>query len=215
MHRLQQQFPIPGIDFHGVTIANGAVEDGTGNAVFHLSLDDALERTGTELWIIAHVCQQFFSSIAQMECDVALGQTWAQAIDLYFHDLLHLIASNLLEDNHLVNAVDELWSETLFAQALTHQALHTILVHAIKFMQPGGTHVPGHDNDRVFEIDRATLTICQAAIVEDLQQHVEDLRRGLFDLVEEYNAIGSAADGFGKLTSLLIADIAWRGANQP
>src|SRR5207248_11197398 len=118
-------------------------------------------------------------------------------------------------DNHFVKAVDELWSETLSAQALAHQPLHAILVHAIKFMQPGSTDITGHDNDRVFEIDRATLTIGQASIVEDLQQHVEDLRRGLFDLVEEYNAIGSAADGFGKLTSLLIADIAWRGANQP
>src|SRR5258706_8643871 len=150
-----------------------------------------------------------------MECDVALGQAGAQAIDLNFHDLLHLIASNLLEDDHFVNAVDEFWSETLFAQALAHQPLHVILVHDVKFMQPGGTDITGHDNDGVFEIDRATLTICQAAIVENLQQHVEDLRRGLLDLIEEYNAIGPAADGFGKLTSLLIADIAWRGTNQP
>src|SRR5258706_5055069 len=150
-----------------------------------------------------------------MECDVALGQAWEQEIDLNFHDLLHLIASNLLEDDHFVNAVDELWSETLFAQALAHQALHAILVHAVKFMQPGGTDITGHDNDRVFEIDRATLSIGQASIVEDLQQHVEDLRRGLFDLVEEYNAKGPAANRLGKLTSLLIADIAWRGTNQP
>src|SRR5258708_8901550 len=138
-----------------------------------------------------------------MECDVALGQARAQAIDLNFHDLLHLIASNLLEDDHFVNAVDEFWSETLFAQALAHQALHVILVHAVKFMQPGGTYITCHDNDRVFEIDRATLSIGQAYIVEDLQQHVEDLRRGLFDLVAEYNAIGPAANILANLSCLL------------
>src|SRR5215469_7028409 len=103
-----------------------------------------------------------------MERNVTLGQAGTQAIDLNVYDLLHLITSDLVEDNHLVDTVDELWSEALFTQALAYQALHTILIHTVKFMQPGCAHIAGHNDDCVFEIDCAPLTIRQAAIVEDL-----------------------------------------------
>jgi hypothetical protein len=44
--------------------------------------------------------------------------------------------------------------------------------------------VAGHDDDGVLEVDRAALAVGQAAVVEQLEQHVEDVRVRLLDLVE-------------------------------
>ena len=45
--------------------------------------------------------------------------------------------------------------------------------------------VARHHDHRVLEIHRAALAVGQAAIVEHLQQHVEDVRVGFFHLVEQ------------------------------
>ena len=47
--------------------------------------------------------------------------------------------------------------------------------------------VARHDDDGVFEIDRASLAVRDAAIVEHLQQHVENIVMRLFDFVEEHH----------------------------
>ena len=46
----------------------------------------------------------------------------------------------------------------------------------------------GHDDDRVLEIDGAALAVGDAAVVEHLQQHVEDVVVRFLDLVEEDDA---------------------------
>ena len=68
--------------------------------------------------------------------------------------------------------------------------------------------VGGHDQDRVLEVHGPALAIGQAAIVEHLQQHVEDLRIGLLDLVEQHHGIRAAAHGLGQLAALLVAHVA-------
>ena len=74
--------------------------------------------------------------------------------------------------------------------------------------------VGGHDDDGVLEVDGAALAVGQAAVVEDLQQDVEDVGVGLFDFVEKDDAVGPAADGFGELAAFLEADVAGRRADQ-
>ncbi len=78
-----------------------------------------------------------------------------------------------------------------------------------------GTEVRGHDDDRIAEIDRATLSVGQASVVQHLQQHVEHIRMCLFDLVEQDHLIGSAPNGFRQNAAFFIADIAGRRADQP
>ena len=53
-----------------------------------------------------------------------------------------------------------------------------------------------------------------APVVEDLEQYVEDVGVGLLDLVEEDHAVWPASHGLGELARLLVADVAWRGADQ-
>src|SRR5580704_11092965 len=76
------------------------------------------------------------------------------------------------------------------------------------------TDVTGHDDDRVFEIDGPTLTIRDPAIIQDLEQNIEDIRVRFFDLIKKHNAVGFAADGFAQLAAFLVPYITGRSADQ-
>ena len=58
------------------------------------------------------------------------------------------------------------------------------------------------------------FAIGQAAIIENLQEDVEDVRMGLFDFVEEDDAVRTTADGFSELAPFIIADISRRSPDQ-
>jgi hypothetical protein len=66
----------------------------------------------------------------------------------------------------------------------------------------------------LLEVDRASLGVRESAVVEDLQQDVEDIRVGLLDLVEEQDRVGPAPDLLGQLAGLLVADVPRRSANE-
>src|SRR5690606_27663535 len=59
--------------------------------------------------------------------------------------------------------------------------------------------VRGQHEDRVAEVHRAALTVGEAAVVEHLQEDVEDLRVGLLDLVEQHDRVGPTAHRLGEL----------------
>jgi hypothetical protein len=75
--------------------------------------------------------------------------------------------------------------------------------------------VRGHDDYGVLEVDGPPLGVCQSAVVEDLQQDVEDVRVGLLDLVEEDNRVRTAPHLLGELTGLLVADVPRGRADEP
>ncbi len=55
------------------------------------------------------------------------------------------------------------------------------------------------------------MPIGKPAVLQQLQQYVEDVRMSFFYLIEQDDAIGSAAHGLGQLSSFLIAHIpGWR-----
>ena len=65
-----------------------------------------------------------------------------------------------------------------------------------------------HHQHCVGEVDRATLPVGEAAVVEHLEQHVEDVGVGLLDFVEQDQRVRPAPDGFGELAALVVADVA-------
>ena len=75
--------------------------------------------------------------------------------------------------------------------------------------------VRGQDDDRVGEVDRAALAVGQPAVVEHLQQDVEDVAVGFLDLVEQHHLVGPPPHRLGQHAAFLIADIARRRADQP
>ena len=52
------------------------------------------------------------------------------------------------------------------------------------------------------------------AVVQDLQEHVEDVRMGFFDLVQEHHGVGLLADLLGELSALLVPHVSRRRAHQ-
>ena len=74
--------------------------------------------------------------------------------------------------------------------------------------------VGGHDDDGVAEVHLAALGIREMALLHDLQQHVVDLGMGLLDLVEDDDRVRAAAQGFGQLTGIVVADVTGRRADQ-
>ena len=54
----------------------------------------------------------------------------------------------------------------------------------------------------------------EAPVVEYLQEHVEDVRMGLLDLVEEDDGVGPPPHLLGQEAALFVPDVAWRGAEE-
>ena len=127
----------------------------------------------------------------------------------------------LVEDDHLVDAVEELRAEVVL-QRLVHLLLHPLVGHGLarlgeadrRLAQVGGAEVGGHDEHGVLEVDRAALGVGEAAVLQDLQQRVEDVGVGLLDLVEEHDRERLAAHRLGELAALLVADVAGGRADE-
>ena len=69
-----------------------------------------------------------------------------------------------------------------------------------------------HDNG-IFKIHLAAVGVGDLSVIENLQQDVHHIGMRLFNLVEEDDGVGLAADLLGELTGLVIADIARRRAD--
>ena len=135
-----------------------------------------------------------------------------------------LLLGELVEDDDLVDPVEELGPEDLLE--LAHDpVLHVVVgdagLVADREADAGvlgdlrGADVRGHDHDRVAEVDRAPLGVGEPAVLEDLEQDVEDVRVRLLDLVEQEHAVRLAPHGLGELAALVVADVAGRRADQP
>ena len=146
---------------------------------------------------------------------------------LQVHDLENLIPCECPEDNHLVHAVEELGAKG--PPQLTHHLLsHALVVRlCAPFLittdrEPQGrvtinqlrSQIRGHYDNGVAEINLMAFGIGEMAILHDLQQHVENFRMGLLDLIEQDNGIRTFAQRSGELPLLLIADVAWRRSDQ-
>lgn len=75
--------------------------------------------------------------------------------------------------------------------------------------------VRGHDDDRILEVHRPSLPVGQPSVIENLQEDIEDIARGLLDLIEEDDAVWLPPHRFGQLPSLVVADVSRRGSDEP
>ena len=99
-----------------------------------------------------------------------------------------------VEDDRLVDPVEELGEEGGLEDVLDLAADPLLVAGAGQVGDDLAAEVGGHDDDRVAEVDGPALAVGQPAVVEDLEQDVEDVAVGLLDLVEEDDRIRPAAD---------------------
>ena len=82
------------------------------------------------------------------------------------------------------------------------------------FTNQGRSHVTGHNNDRILEVDNTSLIVGQPSIIQYLQKDIEYIRMSLFDFIKQDDRIRFTADRFRQLATFIIADISRRRTNQ-
>ena len=118
----------------------------------------------------------------------------------------------LIEANDFVNPVEKLRPQEL-TQRLKRFFLclrGNALSEADGAFLAIGAGVGRHHDDCVLKVDRSALGIGDPAVIQNLEQNIHDVRMGLFNFVKQDHRIGLAADFFGQLAGLVIADIARR-----
>ena len=171
-------------------------------------------------WACAHQwIEPFFAQVlAQRVCkgdfDFFLSQLRFQLQqELVDHSQDHGFVERLEADGS-VQPIAELWRK----EALDVGHLVARLARVGKanrgFVHRLGTGIGGHDDDDIAEICLTPVVIGQCAVVHDLQQHIEDVRVGFFNLVEQQHAMRLFGHRFSQQAALVKAHIArWR-ANQ-
>ena len=178
-------------------------------------LDDALQRPCAIRGVITAIGQPCAGAVIERDCHLAVDEQRAQPFHLDIDDPRHVTALQPVEQDHLIETVQKLRPEArangphdIFTNFFGVTAL--LLGHEILRAE-----VRGHDDQRIFEVDGPPMTVGQAAIVQHLQQDVENVRVRLFDLVEQDDLIRPPPDGFGQHAALFVADVSWRRADQP
>src|SRR5437660_7911022 len=132
-------------------------------------------------------------------------------LKLNVDDPLHFGPPQPIEEDDFIEAVQK------FGPERAAYRFHDLLAHGLgrlsfeQACQVLRTEIRGENDDAVAEVHRPSLPVSQPAVIEHLEQDVEDVRMRLFDLVEENNLVGSPADCFGQRAAFLIPDVA-RGA---
>ena len=134
-----------------------------------------------------------------------------QSVEQQIDDLPDLRPGQLVEHNDLIDTIEELGPEDTFE--LSHDtSLHVIVLKAafghllrkpqdLSLGDGGGADVGCHDDDGIAKIHGPALGIGETSILQDLEQDVEYIRVGLFDLIHEYHRIRTAPHGFSELAS--------------
>ena len=118
-----------------------------------------------------------------------------------------------VEEHHLVEPVQELRLERRADDG--HHRLALLLVVERRVDEVGRAQVRGEDQHHVAEVHGAALAVGEPAVVEDLQQDVEDLGVRLLHLVEQHDGVGTPAHRLGELAALVVPDVAGGRADQP
>ena len=169
------------------------------------------QRTGTEVRVEALVgqCRQRLVRPRQRDLDLLL-EAVAEALEHDGRDVLDLLLLEGLEHDDVIDTVEEFRTEVIL-EDLLDRALRLFVALVEDLMR---AEVRGHDDDRILEVDHTALAIRQAAIVEDLQQHVEDIAMRFLDLIEQDDAVRTTAHSLGELAALIVADVSRRRANE-
>ena len=126
----------------------------------------------------------------------------------YLESLIVENATVTHEDDDLVDTIDELGREVpLYG---THHELPRVRSHRplTHIVQVRCAEVAGHHDDRVAEVDDATLAVCEATIVKDLKEQRDEFPRRLLDLVDEDDAVRLAPHVFRQLPAGVVPDVA-------
>ena len=210
--------PILVLDQHDADVAAAlelAEQHLVGEPLLDVLLDHPRHRAGAHQLVVAVGDQPAARLLRQLDGDVAVGEL---GLELQ-HELLDHLGDDLRrqvgEGDDGVEPVAELRREQPVDRL--HVVAFALLPREAvgRLRHVGGARVRGHDQDHVAEVDLLAVVVGQLAVIHDLQQHVEQVRMRLLDLVEQQHAMRMLVDAVGEQAALVEADIAGRRADQP
>src|SRR5262245_9858072 len=156
------------------------------------------------------------------DAELAIDEVVVELGDEQPHDSPQVVVGQRLEDDDLVDAVDELGVERALDLTQDHLRDASADLVGIRRLEPqrallldeARADVRRHDDDRVLEVHPVAETVGEVAVLEHLQQDVEDVRVRLLDLVEQHDRVRIPLHFLGELAALFVPDVAGRRANQ-
>src|SRR5207247_7332599 len=149
-----------------VALLELAREDLLRERVDHQALDRPFDRTRSVDRIESFFCDQRLRVVGEVARDLSLRKPLGEDLRLLLDDLHELRSHEVLEDDDLVDAVQELGPE------LTAERVHDALAEEVLLVGELGDErrpdVARHDDDDVLEVDCATVPIGETPVVEDL-----------------------------------------------
>src|SRR5882724_4257350 len=186
------------------------------NRILQQPLNGPLEGPGPEDRIVPLLGEELPGLRRDLEPEVAVGEQPLEVAQLELDDSQDVLPAQLMEDDHVVHPIQKLGPEVV-PELVAHPLLEPV---------PGGLarlsarihdqlapDVGGHDDDRIAKVHHPPLAVGEPAVVENLEQHVEHVRVGLLDLVEQHDAVGTPPHRLGQLASFLVAHVAGRSAD--
>ena len=166
--------------------------------------------------VVSIVDDDLFCSVGHDKFDLFCFQTFLQILHQQVDDAADVLSGQWFIEYNLIQTVQEFRTEAVLQQSidLFLCLVADLSVRSDTIEDIGGTKVGGQDDDGVLKVDGTSLRIGDSSIVQYLKQDVEHIRVCLFHLIEQNNRVRSAANRFGQLTALLIADISWRRSDQ-
>src|SRR5437667_4043141 len=205
------------------TLGHLPAHDRLGERILDVLLDRPPKLARSVLRVVALVHQGRLGGRREDQLDALLGELLVDPVDHQANDLLDVRQRERVEHDDVVDPVDELRPERPL-HLLHHAVLHLLvglvvaLLHEARrdaLADQARAEVRRHDEDRVLEVDDVAEGVRQAAVVEHLQHHVEDVGMRFFDLVEEHHRIRAPPDLLGQEAALFVAHVAGRRAEQP
>ena len=204
-----------GVDDDDLAGAELLVQDLLGERILDQALDRTTQWTCSELRVVALDSQMLLCALGQLDAEALALELAGQALGHQIDHLHHLALGEFVEHHDIVDAVEELGTEVAL-ERFHHLVLHPLVTDRfvvageadIGLAQIRRAEVRRHDQDRVAEVHCATLAVREATFFQDLEERVEHVRVGLFDLVEQHHAERLAPHGFGQLATLFVSDVA-------
>ena len=97
--------------YYFVAFLNLVFEDGAGYQGFDVFLDETAERTGTELWFVAVVCDVFLGRICELDGDLSVFESLVDGLYHEVCDVADVVLAERLKHYDLIKSVQELRSE--------------------------------------------------------------------------------------------------------
>mmetsp|Transcript_96585 Transcript_96585/g.268469 ORF Transcript_96585/g.268469 Transcript_96585/m.268469 type:complete len:379 (-) Transcript_96585:2455-3591(-) len=190
--------------------------------------DCAAQRPGPVGGVVALLEDALLETRGESDLEVPLAKALEDLPKLDLRNGTHVLAGQGPEDDDLIQAVEELGSEEAL-HLLVHELLHlrvALLTSVIPspeaqskaacgaLLHRAAAKVGRHDHQRVGEGHGPALGVGEAAVVQQLQEHVEDVGVCLLHLVEEHQRVWPPTQGFCEGAAITVAHIAGRRADE-